>query len=429
MLGLLPIGVLVAPGRADAQRLDAQPCTPSAASATPRPAGSLGTPTSVGVFHFVGRSRSGNDAHLAAALTAEVAEHLRGARLETPGRPRGSLDAPALVVRLSDAGTFTRFDLALTGSVFRDRDAVRSDVRLTRTSDGAVVWRGSLARPITDLPLLAHAIAQHVATWTGAHVAPAPLRPVSPPSLAVQELLLKGRYVRSRFDPDTLVRAVEYFDAALALNSFSRPARRLRDAAELRLLAWGGRGHKRELNLMTAGMLRRVLERDRDDAELLVEQADAQLRRGEPVSACRLLNAAIEADARAAPAYALRALLRARGRTVRDAFGDAETVTQLGRPLWGNSIRAIVFMRSGEAAAARTLALRTYNDARTHRGTIPFWDARFIAQALLETGRRAEAIAILQHINARDPRLAWLQADPAFRDVSSALRTAASSAR
>jgi TolB-like protein len=424
VLSLGAIGTLVVPGRADAQRLDAQPCTPSAAIAAPRLPGTLAAPTSVGVLHFVGRSRNGDDAHLAAALTAEVAEHLRGARLETPGPARGSLDAPALVVRLSDAGTFTRFDLALTGSVFREGTTVRSDVRLTRTSDGAVVWRGSLARSITDLPVLAHAIAQHVATWTGARVAPAPLRSVSPPSPAVQELLLRGRYVRSRFDPDSLVRAVEYFDAALALNSFSRPARRLRDAAELRLLAWGGRGQKRELNLMSAGMLRRVLERDRDESELLIEQADAQLRRAEPASACRLLNAAVEADPRAAPAYALRALLRARGRTVRDAFGDAETVTQLGRPLWGNSLRAIALMRSGDATAARALALRTYNDARTHRGTIPFWDARFIAQALLETGKRVEAIAVLQHIDARDPRLAWLRTDPAFRDVTSALRSA-----
>jgi hypothetical protein len=155
-----------------------------------------------------------------------------------------------------------------------------------------------------------------------------------------------------------------------------------------------------------------VLERDRDESERLVEEADGEMRDNQPVHACQLLNTAIDADARSSPAYALRAIVRARGGDVREAFGDAEVVAQLGRPRWGDAIRAVVLNRSGDTTSSRRQARRLIADTRKIRGPISFWDARFIAAALVETGYAADAQAILRRINGRDPRVAWLRNDP-----------------
>ena len=67
----------------------------------------------------------------------------------------------------------------------------------------------------------------------------------------------------------------------------------------------------------------------------------------------KLLSAAIDNDARSAPAYALRALIHARAGQVREAFADAEIVTQLGRPLWIGSARRVVD-RDTDHAVTRT---------------------------------------------------------------------------
>ena len=160
------------------------------------------------------------------------------------------------------------------------------------------------------------------------------------------------------------------------------------------------------------GLLKRVLERNLDESERLIEEADAEMRDGQPAHACQLLNAAINADERAAPAYALRAIVRARGGEIREAFGDAETVTQLGRPRWGNALRALVSNRSGDTTSARLRARRIIAEARQISGPLAFWDARLMAAALTETGYATEAQALIQRIDTRDPRLAWLRKDP-----------------
>jgi hypothetical protein len=167
-----------------------------------------------------------------------------------------------------------------------------------------------------------------------------------------------------------------------------------------------------ESTLRARGLLRRVLDRNMDEAERLVGEADAEIRDGQPAHACQLLNAAIGADERSAPAYALRAIVRARAGNVREAFSDAETVSQLGRLRWGNALRALVSNRAGDTTSARMRARRIIADARQRRGPLAFWDARLMAAALTETGYATEAQGLIQRIDPRDPRLAWLRKDP-----------------
>ena len=199
-------------------------------------------------------------------------------------------------------------DISVTGSVLREGTNLRSQVKLTRSNDGTLIWNGTKLRSITDLPILARLIAQEVATRIGARLAPMPARTADSLSPELYELMLRGIYLKSRFDPDDLAGAVVEFDEALKMRPGYQRALKLRGDAELQLLAWGGSGGARETRLVQAGMLRRVPQRDMEEAERLVEQADAEMRRGRPANACRLLETVIELDPRSAPAYALRSL-------------------------------------------------------------------------------------------------------------------------
>ena len=367
--------------------------------------------TTVGITYFAGRSRDGDDAHLAAALTRELATQLLSARMRASSTTARTSAGRLLTVRLSQGG-FADVDLSMTGAVFREGPLLRTTVKVTRTVDGSVLWTGTKVRPIQDLPILARLVAQEVAVRIGAQLtAPSP-RAATQKSPEIYELLLRGTYVRSRYEPTALAEAIEYLNQALALDSSSALARQEREQAELRLLAWGGLGDSLETALRSRGMLRGVLERNMDEAERLVDEADAEIRDGQPVHACQLLNSAISADERSAPAYALRAIVRARGGQVREAFSDAETVSQLGRPRWGNALRALVSNRSGDTTSARMRARRIIVEAREIRGPLAFWDARLMAAALAETGYAPEARALIQRIDSRDPRLAWLARDP-----------------
>jgi TolB-like protein len=394
----------------------ARVCTPATTSAR-RPVPSLGEVTSIGVAYFAGRSRSGDDAHLAAALTTELATQLLSARPRASGAKAGDKDR-LLVVKLSEGGGFSDVDLSLTGSLFREDGGVRTQVKLTRTSDGSVVWSGTKFRPILELPILARLIAQEVAVRIDAQLmAPAPRRSTEK-SAEMYELLLRGTYIPSRYDPDELVGAIEYFDRALRVDSTSTRARELRENARLRLVTWGGTGTDLEARLLREGLIRRIGQRDRDESERLVEEADEEIRNGIPAHACQLLNNAIDRDARSAPAYALRSLIRARGGEVRAAFADAEVVTQLGRPLWGNSLRAVALRRTGDTTAARRQVRQLLAETRRRTGPLPYWDARFLATALSELNDWVGVQSVLRRIDPRDPRIQWVRRDPSLQPPS-----------
>src|SRR6476469_3789762 len=98
---------LAIPGRSDAHTLDRagrqESATGECSSSTfarriDRAANS--DITSVGITYFAGRSRTGDDAHIAAALTQEVATQLLSARVRTTA-PNGRASTRLLTVKLS----------------------------------------------------------------------------------------------------------------------------------------------------------------------------------------------------------------------------------------------------------------------------------------------------------------------------------------
>jgi len=392
----------------------ARVCSPATTSAR-RLAASLGEVSSIGVAYFAGRSRGGDDGHLAAALTTELATQLLSARpKEANSSSKGQ--RRLLVVKLSEGGGFSDVDLSLTGSVFREEDGgVRTQAKLTRTSDGSIVWSGSKTRPVIEIPMLARLIAQEVAVRINAQLtAPAP-KPSNEKSVEVYEQILRGMYIPSRYHPEQLLQAIDHFNRALELDSTSARARELQNDAELRLIAWGGSGSPVETRLLRGDALRRIQLRGRDESERLVEEAEGEIRDGAAAHACQLLNDAIDRDARSAPAYALRALVRARGGEVRGAFSDAEVATQLGRPLWGNSLRAVTLARMGDTTAARKQVRSLLAETRRRTGPLPYWDARFLGFAFAQLNDWTGVQSVLRRIDPRDPRLQWVRRDPSLQ--------------
>ena len=406
-----PVSSVSAGGRPPAHVPEVLDCDAASRSKTVDPVVAT-APRRIGITYFAGRSRSGDDAHLASALTTELAGQLRGAVILASESANGRPPRQTLSVRLSNGGTFTDVDLSLTGTIYRDQAGLRTDLRVTRTSDGTVVWTVTEARPIRQLPALARQLAEGVAKQIGVRLtASSPPPPSSRVTDEEYELLLRGADARAGYDAASLAQAVAFLDSASRIDSTTTEIGRLREAAGVRLLAWGGTGTTREASFAAAGLFRRVPIRPRDESEQLVEDADRELRAGRLELACRLLDRAIVADARSAPAFALRSLARARSGNVRDAFGDAETATQLGRPLWGDAMRTIVLLKSRDTTSAMAELSNVLRAARTRHDPMPLWDARFIAAALTEAGRRSEARGVLSRIDARDPRREMLLRD------------------
>jgi predicted Zn-dependent protease len=134
--------------------------------------------------------------------------------------------------------------------------------------------------------------------------------------------------------------------------------------------------------------LRRLLARHPDDVDAMVEiGAIAGYRNGRWRETRLLADRAVAADPKAVPAYALRALTRLKyDGDLRGAFADAETATQLGRPVWGDAVRAQIQAaardRDGANATVKRLTERV-----AASGPLGAWDEQFFAGAVAVGGR------------------------------------------
>ena len=130
--------------------------------------------------------------------------------------------------------------------------------------------------------------------------------------------------------------------------------------------------------------LREAVRMSPRDGALLVELANLSRLRGEASVACHALNAAILSDDELAPAYALRALVRAELGERRQAWVDAEVATRLGHPEWGERVAAVLDAKYGNAEQA-TERLRPLGGLRA----IPanYLDAVLLAQAAMAVSR------------------------------------------
>jgi len=112
-----------------------------------------------------------------------------------------------------------RVDAVVEGAVLRSNDRVRINARLIRVSNDQQIWAESYERDLRDILALQSDVASAIAREIRIKVAPAESsqlaskRPVDPEAY---QFYLKGRVSFSRFTPESLTQAVEYFNRAIA---------------------------------------------------------------------------------------------------------------------------------------------------------------------------------------------------------------------
>jgi len=146
---------------------------------------------------------------------------------------------------------------------------------------------------------------------------------------------------------------------------------------------------------------------------LLGEIAMIEHRDGE---ACTLLNRAIFDDALLAPAWALRALVRARHDDLRFAWADAETAERLGNSFLGESSAALVDLTARDTVHARERLQSLWEQVQA-RGAVGVREGRSIAVALLATHQPKRALDVLEAVRASGPWYAATLRDSNFDSV------------
>jgi len=107
----------------------------------------------------------------------------------------------------------------LEGSVRRAGNRIRVTAQLITAADGSHLWSERYDRDIADVFTIQDEIAQAIASALRMRLAagPAPLQRYTP-RLPAYEAYLKGRYYQLRFSPESLARAKEYYEQAIALD-------------------------------------------------------------------------------------------------------------------------------------------------------------------------------------------------------------------
>lgn len=121
------------------------------------------------------------------------------------------------------------------------------------------------------------------------------------------------------------------------------------------------------------------------EVDLLFALANLARLQGENGLACNALNAAISADDELAPAYALRAIVRAELGDRRSAWADAEVATRLGHPEWGERAAAVLDARYGDRVHAD---VRLDAVGGLYARPTNYLDAILLALAAVATNRR-----------------------------------------
>ena len=160
-------------------------------------------------------------------------------------------------------------------------------------------------------------------------------------------------------------------------------------------------------------MLRRAGALVPRSAEIMTTLAEIAIADRKDGEACGLLNAAIAGDPLYGPAWAARALLRARHGELRFAWADAETATKVGSGLLGEGAGAIVDLASRDTVRARSRLADVMLDVSS-RGTISVREGRAVASALIAAEQMSRALDVLEAVRPRGPLYAATLRDPSF---------------
>jgi predicted Zn-dependent protease len=198
----------------------------------------------------------------------------------------------------------------------------------------------------------------------------------------------------------------EAFDRAVALD----PASPMVLGEYGKMLAQGGDRAR------AVAVLQRARSLDPGHGEISMSLGELAMADHRDAEACTLLNQAIFDDALLAPAWALRAQVRARHDDLRFAWADAETAERVGNPFLGESASALVDLIARDTVRARERLQGLWEQVQA-RGAVGVREGRAIAVALLATRQPKRALDVLEAVRAPGPWYAATLRDSYFDSV------------
>lgn len=120
-------------------------------------------------------------------------------------------------IDLAEIGQKLSVETLVTGSIRKEAESFRADVRLVNAPDGRVIWTNNIYKPASEFFLLQDEIARSVAVRLKPQTVERASRHQTENQQAY-ELYLKGRYYWNKRTPDDLQKSVEYFDHAIAID-------------------------------------------------------------------------------------------------------------------------------------------------------------------------------------------------------------------
>ncbi len=138
-------------------------------------------------------------------------------------------------------------DLVVASSLRQDRSRIRVTSRLIRVADSEQIWSASFDRELTNVLGLQRELSIAIAEQIRQRLSPSVAAEIDRRQTrnpAAYELYLKGRYEWTRFQPDSIERALQYYEQAVAIDPGYA-------------LAWAGIAHALVTSPATVGADRR----------------------------------------------------------------------------------------------------------------------------------------------------------------------------
>jgi DNA-binding winged helix-turn-helix (wHTH) protein/TolB-like protein/Flp pilus assembly protein TadD len=170
-------------------------------------------------FHTLGTS--GNDESLELGLTDALITKLSNLNPVIVRPTSAILKYTNSTQQLSDIGRELNVEALLEGRVQRSGDRLRLTVQLVRTENGAPVWAESFDEQFTNIFAVQTAISERVSRTLAVKLTSTQRQQLVKDytkNTEAFQLYIKGRYFWNKRSPDSIKKAMEYFEQAIELD-------------------------------------------------------------------------------------------------------------------------------------------------------------------------------------------------------------------